>query len=101
MAIIDSYFKLKETVLPPANGSLSKVIPSSSIQLANQMVSKMIVDGEAIRVVVCHGYRTPGPTRNDSIGHASPHATYLSPHAKWAWHTVKLQIARKFLANST
>ena len=47
MATIDSYFKPKETVLPPANGSLSKVVPSSSIQMANQMVSKVIGDGEA------------------------------------------------------
>ena len=47
MATIDSYFKPKDTVLPPANESLLKVIPSLSIQLANQMVSKVIVDGEA------------------------------------------------------
>ena len=49
MATIECYFKPKETVLPPANGSLSKVISSSSLQLANQMVSKVIADGEAKR----------------------------------------------------
>ena len=47
MATIDSYFKPKETVLPPVNGSLLKRIPSSSLQLANQIVSKVIVDDEA------------------------------------------------------
>ena len=46
MASIDSYFKPKETVVPAAKGSLSRVIPSSSIQLDNQMVSKVTVDGE-------------------------------------------------------
>ena len=46
MATTDSYFKLKETVVPPANESLSKVTLPSSLQLANQMVSKVIVDGE-------------------------------------------------------
>ena len=40
-----SYFLPNETVVPPANGSLSKVIPSSSLQMANQMVSKEMVDG--------------------------------------------------------
>ena len=49
MATIDSYIKpnSKETVLPPVNGSLSKHIPSSSLQLANQIISKVIVDDEA------------------------------------------------------
>ena len=46
MATIYSYFKPKETVVPPPNGSLSKVVSSSSIQLASQTVSKVIVDGK-------------------------------------------------------
>ena len=42
MATIDTYFMPKESDLPSANGAISKIIPSSSIKIANQMVSKSL-----------------------------------------------------------
>ena len=47
MATIDRYFRPKQTDLPLTNGAISKVIPSSSIKLANQMVSEVIAEDQA------------------------------------------------------
>ena len=47
MVTIDRYFRPKESDLPSANKVILKIIPFSSIKLANQMVSKVIAKDEA------------------------------------------------------
>ena len=48
MVTIDRYFRPKKSDLPSANKAILKIIPFSSKKLANQMVSKVTAEDEAM-----------------------------------------------------